>query len=298
MQPSIFKQSPLMRLLTFALTAFAGLILCSLLAGIMTLINPSVTASSGGVRLLTVVQDVLIFIFPAVATAMLVSVRPARLLRADGGFPLMQALLAVAGLIVSMPAMNALVAWNESLQLPQSMAALEESLKITEDKAKEMVELMVGGNSPGDLIAGVLLIGILAGLSEELFFRGTMQRIFATLGASGQSGEPSPAAAHAAIWATAFLFSAIHMQFYGFLPRLLLGAYFGYCLWWSRSLWIPVTVHALNNTIVVVSSWLEKRGAIHVDLNTAGSDNPVAITISLLLLTGIVVLLYRMRRCK
>jgi len=58
---------------------------------------------------------------------------------------------------------------------------------------------------------------------------------------------------HIIIWSAAILFSAFHMQFFGFLPRMLLGAYFGYLLYWTRNIWIPVFAHFVNNAFAVIS---------------------------------------------
>ncbi|MEG1774662.1 MAG: CPBP family intramembrane glutamic endopeptidase, partial [Oscillospiraceae bacterium] len=63
-----------------------------------------------------------------------------------------------------------------------------------------------------------------------------------------------------AIWMAAFAFSMFHMQFYGLIPRMLLGAYFGYLLVWTRSLWIPIIAHFANNAIALLQIWLQQRG--------------------------------------
>ena len=55
------------------------------------------------------------------------------------------------------------------------------------------------------------------------------------------------------IWTAAILFSAFHLQFYGFFPRMLLGAYFGYLLYWSHSIWLPIFAHFINNAIAVIT---------------------------------------------
>ncbi|MDE6391000.1 MAG: CPBP family intramembrane metalloprotease, partial [Duncaniella sp.] len=95
----------------------------------------------------------------------------------------------------------------------------------------------------GSTIASILIVGVLAGLSEELYFRGALQRLLAT----------SPLGAHTAVWVTATLFSLMHMQFYGLVPRILLGALFGYLFLWTGSIWLPVIIHALNNSIYILS---------------------------------------------
>ena len=210
--------------------------------------------ASATARILTVVQDVVVFILPAVATAMLVTRRPATLLAIDtkprAGFTL----LAVATLIVAVPAMNAVIALNEALPLPDSMA---DSLLAMEAQADAMIAMLVGPHTVPNLIVGILIVGVFAGLSEEILFRGAFQRLLSTGGLS----------VHAAIWTAAAVFSLVHMEILGFLPRMLLGAYFGYTLVWGRSLWTPVILHAVNNSLYVAASW---AGLTAID--TLGSD--------------------------
>lgn len=79
-------------------------------------------------------------------------------------------------------------------------------------------------------------------ITEEFFFRGALQRLIG-------KWNPNP---HFVIWSAAILFSAFHLQFYGFIPRMLLGAYLGYLLLWTRSIWIPVFAHFINNATAVI----------------------------------------------
>ena len=173
--------------------------------------------------------------------------------------------------------MNALVAWNESLVLPSALAPLEQWMRQAEDAAADQVKILLGGTSWGDLMVSVLIVGVLAGVSEELFFRGAMQRIIS-------SGRVGP---HSAIWITAVLFSVFHMQFYGFFPRLVLGAFFGYLLYWSGSVWLSSIIHALNNTLVVFTSWQMRRvsGGDVMDIDKIGADSAIMIVVSLVLVT-------------
>lgn len=196
-------------------------------------------------RLATLAQDILLFIAPAIVTACVVSPLPARLLCVYRMPDMKTVLVAASALIFAMPAMNVLVEWNEAMTLPESLAGLESWMRATETAAQGQVALMLGGTSAADLIVSMLIIAVLAGVSEELFFRGAMQRLFM----SGRMNR------HGAIWLTAFLFSLFHMQFFGFFPRLLLGAFFGYLLVWSGSLWLPAIIHALNNASVVYVMW-------------------------------------------
>src|SRR5690606_21183338 len=108
----------------------------------------------------------------------------------------------------------------------------------------------------GELILGILVIGVLAGIGEEYLFRGILQPKLHIY-----TGN-----AHAGIWLAAFIFSAIHFQFYGFLPRLMLGALFGYLYYYSGSLVYPIIAHILNNVFTVVAVYLSKLGIVEFDI--------------------------------
>ena len=231
-------------------------------------------------RLGTVAQDILLFMFPAIAVGAVVSADAGRLLCVNRLPSSAMTVLAILVLVCSIPVMNRIVAWNEAMSLPQSLEWLETWMRQTENAAQEQVALLLGGTSVGDLIVSLLIVGVMAGVSEEFFFRGAMQRVLS-------SGSVNP---HLAIWITAIIFSLFHVQFYGFFPRLLLGAFFGYLLYWSGSIWLPALVHALNNSIVVCTSWADRvsGGETPSDVNTFGVDSVALITLSLLLTAGII----------
>ena len=86
----------------------------------------------------------------------------------------------------------------------------------------------------------------MAGLSEEIFFRGFIQRLFIE----------NKLNHHLAIWFTAILFSAIHLQFFGFVPRVLLGAVLGYLYFYSGNLWLSIIAHTVNNGFAVVMAYI------------------------------------------
>lgn len=212
-------------------------------------------------RWAVVLQDIIIFILPVVITALIAARRPWRFIGVDrepGWFGVCSTLFS---LIVAIPAMNCIVAWNESIHLPDSMTELERLLRTYESTAGSMIESLLGGTGVGDLLVSVLIIGVLTGIAEECFFRGGLQSILMRTFGN----------AHVAIWVAAFVFSAIHMQFFGFVPRLLLGAFFGYLYWWSGSLWLSVVAHAFNNSLVVLSMWLVRRGVDTVALDEIGA---------------------------
>ncbi len=200
-------------------------------------------------RIAAVIQSLLQIILPSLVTALMISRYPARFLEIDRVPRASMTLLSIALLVVSMPAFNSIIQWNASLHLPDFMQGVEQWMRQAEDRSAATIRIMQGGTSVGDLILNILIIGVMAGLGEELLFRGTIQRMLTTSGMNP----------HVAIWIVAVLFSAIHMQFFGFVPRMLLGALFGYLLYWSGSLWLPAIVHAANNIIYVVFQWIALR---------------------------------------
>ncbi len=185
-------------------------------------------------------QNIGVFIIPAVITARIFNpgktLQTLQLNRIPGFVHWVLMLLIY---LASIPMMNAIVLWNEGWQLPETLSWMREM----EDAAKVATEQMLNVTSIGQLLIVILIVGILTGVGEELIFRGSVQRLML-------EKKINP---HIAIWATAFIFSAIHFQAYGFVPRMLLGAFFGYTALWSGSLWLPIAAHALNNSLTTIT---------------------------------------------
>ncbi len=260
-------------------------IIGSVIIGVLTLKG----ATPPRLRIAMVLQDVMMWMVPAIGTAVLITRRPAEFLMVRRNVDVLTALTVCLTLVASMPVMNGIIKWNAGLELPESMHSIAQWMRNADDSANEMVKALIGGNSIGSLIIGVLIVGVLAGLSEEFYFRGTMQRLFVT----------SNVNRHIAVWTTALIFSAIHFQFFGFVPRLLLGAYFGYVVLWSRNIWIGVIAHSFNNTLAVVAMWLTPD-RMTVDLNTIGTDfssSEKYLSASSLLLTCVLIWIV-FRLCK
>ncbi len=171
----------------------------------------------------------------------------------------------------SMPIINMLVEINSYFSLPESLAWLEEAILETEEQQKILTEALLITDSVNNLLVNVLMIAILPAIGEELLFRGILQPIFIRW-------TKSP---HIGIFTTAALFSAIHFQLYGFLPRLYLGIIFGYYVYWSRSIWLPVLAHFINNLIAVIAYYTFSL-TINRGIEQVGTD---ASTITWLLIS-------------
>lgn len=218
------------------------------------------------------VQNIIAFIIPALLGARLAFGNTTRFLRLDR-VPSCKALAgAVILFVCAIPALNQIIYWNSQISFPEALVGLENFCRATEDQAAKATATMLSSTTVAGLIIEIMTVGVLTGFSEELFFRGTIQRTIASNGAP-----------HTAIWITAFIFSALHFQIYGFLPRLLLGALFGYSYYWTGSIYTPVCLHILNNSSYVISTWLRVRGSASSmtdDLGIAESGFPTVAFIS------------------
>lgn len=230
-------------------------------------------------------QNVCVFILPALLTAYYITPSPAAFLGLSAKAEWRQIAFVVAVMLLSMPALNYLVYLNEAIDLPDS--ALEQWLRATEDAARAVTDELLAAESVGTLVMAVLVAGVLTGFGEELFFRGAQQGIFLHRGING----------HVAVWVTAILFSALHFQFYGFFPRMLLGAFFGYLAWKGGSLWLPVIAHALNNSIAVIFGYMAVHDPSLASINSFGVPEeggfPVFALVSLVATVAFITLLWR-----
>ena len=151
--------------------------------------------------------------------------------------------------ITLLPVVGVLASFNEFI-MPQE-GAVAEFMRDMEEAANHILELVTTQRSSWDLIANLLVFAVLAGVCEEFFFQGSLQPLL-------MNWTKNP---HVGILLTALIFSALHFQFYGFIPRFLLGVYLGYLFYWSLSLWLPILAHVLHNALTILVDYtLQGRG--------------------------------------
>ena len=228
------------------------LLLCLMLLGVIATSILLLFVPDGNLFAILTMQDILAFILPAVVTMAIIYRRPFHVMGLDRAPSWLAITIVIVFYVISLPAMNWLVEMNKAMSLPSWMAGIEQAMRTAEDNAAEVTQEMLNINSVGQLILCVLVVGVMAGLSEEMLFRGAMLRTM----------QDSRLGNHAVVWITAILFSAFHMQFYGFVPRMLLGVWLGYLFVWTGSLWVPIIAHTLNNSTVVLMSYLSNKGVI------------------------------------
>lgn len=164
-----------------------------------------------------------------------------------------------AFIVISFMATNSVfIEWNANFVFPDFLKEFGDWARARETQAEELTKFFTTFNSNGDFLFGVLVIALLPAIGEELVFRGMLQpEIFR---ASGNH--------HIAIWVSAIIFSAFHMQFFGFVPRMFLGALFGYLYVWSGNLFLPMIAHFVNNGFSVLMMYLYQKGTITMDMES------------------------------
>jgi membrane protease YdiL (CAAX protease family) len=242
-------KSALFQLYILLLLVLGGLILVSFITAIPLLLLQGIDGSQKGIafdpslmRITQFISAVGTFLLPACFFAWLCSNQPKRYL-SIGKLPTLEVLaLTFLSMFLINPAISLTGLLNQQMELPSFMEGIEHWMRTREDEAERLTLLLLSEKGIGALLANLLVVALTAGITEEFLFRGAFQRIL-------ERWTSNP---HLVIWIAACLFSAFHMQFYGFLPRMLLGAYFGYLLYWSRNIWIPVFAHFTNNAFSVI----------------------------------------------
>lgn len=259
-----------------------GLIGLGLMAG--SVMSALVLVLQSGMLSAIAIQDVCAFITPAVIAMAIFYRRPFHVMCMDRAPSLSAIFVVLLVYCISLPGMNWLVKFNQEMSLPSWLGGIEQMMRAAEDSAAEITKQLLDINNAWQLLSVTSVVALLAGLSEEMLFRGAMLRTM----------QDSRLGTHAVVWLVAFIFSALHFQFYGFLPRMLLGAWLGYLLVWTRSLWVPIIAHTLNNGSVVLFSYLANKGMVaddfgdHLGVPADGAFPWLAVT-SILATIGVAV---------
>ena len=152
--------------------------------------------------------------------------------------------------------------WNMNMELPESMATFESMIRSMEDQLEILTKHLTSFDSFWQFLLGFIVIAIIPGVGEELLFRGLIQNTFDKI-------FKNP---HLAIWLAAFLFGVFHFQFYGVIPRILLGALFGYLYYFSGHLGYAMFAHFLNNGFMIVMLYIFQSGWVDYDIETMDND--------------------------
>ena len=259
--------------------------------GIETLVNglsPEGLNSPEGLGFLKyfqVVQSIGLFVVPPFVLAWLFHGNISEYLMLNRTTTFTSYIFAFFTVLMIIPLINFAGEINSQMTLPESLSGVENWMKTMEEAAKVLTEKFMKVDSIPGLLFNVFMIAILPALGEELMFRGVIQRIFTNWSKNYHWG----------IWITAFLFSAMHIQFYGFLPRILLGAMFGYLLVWTGTMWVPILAHFVNNAMGVLGYYLIDKEVISKDIEELGtsSEQFPMVLFSLISVALLLFLIYR-----
>lgn len=252
----------------------------SSISGITVISNFNDSESLLILKYFQVVQSIGLFIVPSLILAWLYHGRISDFLFLKKKSTLLSIFLVVVLVIVILPVINFLGEWNSRMQLPAFLSGLERWMKNAEENAAALTEAFLKVNTARGLIFNLFMIAFLPAIGEEFLFRGIIQRIFTRWTNNHQWG----------VWISAALFSALHMQFYGFVPRLVLGVLFGYLLVWSGSMWLPVVAHFFNNAFAVIAMFLIDKNILNPLVEEIGAtpESKYSVLISLLLFSVVI----------
>ncbi len=296
-EPLFRNVSPLSQLVFLILIMLSSLLLTFLLGILIAipLFGPdvwSMLSEMGGtngetnielMKYFQVVSQVGAFIIPAFIFAFLIKRNVWGYLKLTTPPQLQSIILSVVMIMAILPFINWLVSLNEMFHLPDSLSGLEQWMRASEQQAIELTEAFLSDTTWEGLVINLVIIAVLAAVGEELLFRGVLLRILYDWSKN----------MHLAVWLSAILFSALHLQFYGFLPRMILGVVLGYLFVWSKSLWLPMVTHFLNNAAAVVAAFFYFKGDIDTDMESFGSSGNAAIIItSFIIVVGLMYAVY------
>jgi uncharacterized protein len=234
-------------------------------------------------RVYQLLSDVFLFIIPAIVIAFLVTKQKLQYLQVSsiGSFSLL--IMGVITILASMPFIGFIGELNARIPLPDLLQKME-------DSGDAIEAALMAHHTVNDLIWNLIVIALAAAISEELFFRAGMQKIIIAMSKN----------IHVGIWITAIIFSAIHLQFSGFFPRMLLGVFLGYLFVWSGSIWVNIFAHFVFNGIQIFVQYLQDAKASNRVLDKMCSQTPdyISVIISTVLTAALLVVVYRLSRKK
>lgn len=226
-------------------------------------------------RGMLIIQFFSLFVIPVFLFARMVDKQPSQYLglRSSTGFYI---ITGIAVLIVALPFVDFTGIINHKL-IPES-AGIGKWMKAAEEDAAKQIKFMLTQKGTANLLLNLVFVAVFAGVGEELFFRGVLQRLFIKIFKSPWAG----------IIVTAVIFSAIHLQFYGFLPRLVLGILLGLIYWYSGSLWAAIIAHFAYDAMAVVLIHFNPSMADENTVTASFGNQTVLAAVSLALVVWLV----------
>ncbi len=208
-------------------------------------------------------QSLGLFLLPSLIIAYFISYSPKDFLLAHQSPSFTIYLMVAVSMILALPLINFIAELNAQMDLPKFMDNIERWMRQKEDFAQGITEKFVKVDSPWGLLGNLLVMAVMPALGEEFLFRGVFQRIFIHWTKN----------VHWGIIISAALFSFFHFQFFGFVPRMLLGLFFGYLVIWSGSIWPAVVAHFVNNGFAVTMFYFVEEEQLSQNFEKVGTTS-------------------------
>lgn len=296
MRNTYINLHPVIKLMIVFTLVFIGLFFSQIFSGIILLLstpadimNTTYYPECINVNVLRAIQGIsaiFTFLIPAYAVAFISHPDPSHHLRINKKIDYRETIMVILLMVSCIPVINLMAEWNAALNLPDALDRLEKIMITMEESAQHMQEQLLAADNSIGLVVNLIVIAVLPAISEEILFRGIIQRTL-------REWLKNP---HTAIIITGFLFSFVHFQFFGFLPRMFLGVLFGYLLYWTGNLWVPILAHFVNNAAATVWYYLyfkNEKAVPNPDEFGADGANPWLYISIVLFATITVVYFYR-----
>jgi len=228
---------------------------------------------AGIVKGLLVVQFFGVFFFPSMLFAYLADPKPLKFAGLKKPDRSNSIVLTVIIILFSYLMVSWMSALNQKIVQNIFGKAAQAWIEKGESEVNGMLKNILDMHNASDLIESIVLVGLLAAVGEELFFRGILQRIFIQVFKNPWAG----------ILVTAAIFSAVHGQFLGFIPRWVLGIILGSLYWYSGSLWTSIVGHFVFNSVPIIlvyykqSDFTEQKGGPDASLTILGVIGTVIV---------------------
>ena len=249
---------------------------------ISVLITKGDFSDINSLKLAQLLQSIGLFVIPPILLAVLWSENLFEYLKINKIPSWNNILFTLLIMFSAIPAINLLSEVNAAIHLPDSLSWLEKLFVDMESRAEELTLRMLEVNSIYGLIINIGLIAVVPAIGEELFFRGIIQKLL-----------QEKWKIHVAVWVAAIIFSTFHFQFFGFIPRMLIGALLGYMFVWTQNLWVPIIAHFINNAIAVVFYYFKGQNTVLLDVDNIGKSDTLYMGLISIVVVAILIYLFR-----
>lgn len=225
------------------------------------------------IKFIQLLYSVFCFLVPAWVFSYLTFSRPMRETGLRSRFYAGWALFGIVILIASLPAVGVLSDINHRIHF----GPMDQAFRAMEQRAREITKTMLVMPNAGSFLFNIFIIAVIPAIAEEFFFRGLLQRLLIRITKRAWLG----------IGIAAVVFSLLHGEMLGFLPRIALGIVLGAIYYFSKNLWYAIIAHFFNNAFQIVMVYLYQQNMITQDIM---QDNPTPFiygVISVIAVTGL-----------